>query len=344
MKNIIILSLLFTSLTTLQSSCQEKETYYRIKTIYREDHEPFVGLTAMSMEEILDYNFHFVRKNGSLHFDYPKKLEINLDSFTNLKQLDITEKDYYEMYDYTFHRSSFLIKFKDNATSSKSKNTIIEFEKVDKEQYDQDIAEAFAYEREVQNKIISLKASLKKQPPIKLLPLEKLTTKVDTIFDDTYDSDIILQIPEQIALYESGDLKNEKFGDIKIGTFKDHSKIYDIEHAEDYGLKQLTIWVSTDPAGFDMKKFVAGNENMVLVKEEKDNVVGYTISYDFEHDQAIIGSFFSLKYYQVGKTHLFIYGNVTASQMKNAPHDVEMNKILNFNYLISEHITLISNN
>lgn len=341
MKKLVILSVIFMSIFALHSCAQETETYWRIADIYREDQAPFIGLTAMSMEEIYDYNFHFVKRKDSLYFELPEKFMLDLKDFSSLGQLQITDKDYYEMYDHTFSSNSFIVKFKDNATSSASKNTIIAFEKIEKEEFEKDIDEAIAYQKAVAKKIDDLKDELKKQPPIVLNTVKKLPTKEEVIVDDTYEHDITLLIPEEIALRESGDIKNEQFGDIKIGTFKDHSRIYDIDHAEDYGLKQLTIWVSSDPAAFSMKKYVAETPNLVLVKSGENSIVGYKISYDFETDKAIIGSFFTLKYYTVGKSHLFIYADVYASQMKNAPNDEEMNKILNFNYSLSENISVI---
>ncbi|WP_437917837.1 hypothetical protein [Sphingobacterium sp. LRF_L2] len=343
MRTLIMLTLMLTSTTALQSCAQESESYWRIKSIHREDGEPFLGLTAMSMEEIADYNFHFVKRNDSLYFEWPEKFAIGLNDFKELSQLQITDKDYYDMYDHRFQGNSFLIKFVDKATNSKSKNTIMEFEKIDHEAYKKDLAEAIAYQKTISDKIEDFKKTLAKDSPIVLEQLEKLPTKVDTIFDDTYDSDIILRIPEKIALWESGDLKNEKFGPIKIGTFKEHSKIYDIEHADDYGLKQLTLWLSTDPTPFDMESFIAENTQLVVVKEEKDAIVGYTISYNVEEDKPFIQSFITLKYYLVGKTHVFIYGDVSASQMQNASDIAEMNKILNFNHLILNHITIEPN-
>ncbi len=338
MKKLIIILILSFS---LQSCGQEKETFWEIENIHREDKEPFIGLTAAFMQEIYDYNFHFMKRNDSLYFELPEKFSLDLKNFKNLRQLHIKDKDYYEMYDYKFSDDNFIIKFKDNATMSASKNTIIEFKKISKEQYEKNIAETVAHQKEIAKKMSDLKNELEKQPPIILNEVEKLPLKSVEIYDDKNQNEIKLLIPEEINLRESGDIKNEKFGDIKIGTLKDNSKIYDIEHPEnDYGLKQLTIWVSTDPSAFGMEEYVAENPDMVLVKKEKDNVVGYTISYDFENEKAVIGSFFTLKYFKVGNAHIFIHSDVYRSQIKNYPNSEEMNKIINFNYQISENIDL----
>lgn len=88
------------------------------------------------MQEIFDYNFHFMKRNDSLYFELPEKFALDLKNFKNLRQLNITDRDYYEMYEYKFSSNSFIIKFKDNATMSESKNTIIEFKKISKEQFE----------------------------------------------------------------------------------------------------------------------------------------------------------------------------------------------------------------
>lgn len=245
------------------------------------------------------------------------------------------------MYEHKFSGNSFIIKFKDNATSSPSKNTIIEFKAITKEQFEKNIAEEIAYKKEIEKKINDLKIELEKNTPIVLSPIKKLPAKPVDIYDGKSKDDITLLIPEDVELRESGDIKNQRFGEIKIGTFKENSKIYDVDHPKnDYGLKQLTIWISTDPSPFSMEKYIAENPNIVLVKKEKENIVGYEISYDFENEKAVIASFFTLKYIKVGVSHIFIYSDVYRSQIKNHPNSEEMNKILNFNYLISENINL----
>lgn len=334
-------SLLFMLVFTMQSCAQEKETYWKIESIYREDKEPFRGMTELAMNEIYDYNFHFVKRSDSLYFDLPDKFVVGLTGFNNLRQLQIADRDYYEMYDYSESNNSFIIKFKDNATGSKSKNTIIAFKKITKEEYNKDIDDAIIYQKDIAKKINDLKSELEKTPPIVLDPVKILATKDEYIYSNNYDDEIILRIPEEIELHDSGDLKNEKFGNIKIGTLRDHSKIYDLEHAlHDYGLKQLTLWVSTDSAIFNMEDYISENTDIVVMKNEPNNIMGYKITYDFDKEEAVIGSFFTLKYYKVGSTHLFIHSDVYASQIKNALNKEEMNKILNFNYLISENITL----
>ena len=338
MKKLILILILTLSLPFY---AQEKETFWEIESIYREDRKPFIGLTGAYMQQLYDYNFNFVKRNDRLYFELPEKFEVDLKNFKTLRQLQITDKDFYEMYDHKFNGDSFIIKFKDDATSSPSKNTIIEFKQISKEQFEKNIAEEIAHQKEMAKKINDLKTELEKHTPITLNPIKKLALKSVEINDDKYENDIKLFIPEEIELRESGDVKNEKFGEIKIGTFKDHSKIYDVNHPKnDFGLKQLTIWISTDPSIFSLEKYVSGDPNIVLVKKEKDNIVGYKISYDFEEEKAVIASFFTLKYLKVGSSHIFIHSDVYRSQIKNYPNSEEMNKILNFNYLISENISL----
>lgn len=292
------------------------------------------------MEEINDYNFHFIKKGDILHFELPEKLTLDTRNFKTLKQLGIQGKDYYEMYAFEFSGSNFRIKFKDNATASGSKNTIIEFEEISEEDFKKDIADEIAHQKDIAEKINTLKIELEKHPLINLNPVKKLPTKVDSLMANTGE-EILLETPTDIRLKESGDLKNEVFGSIKIGTLKDKSAIYDVQHkGEDYGLKQLTIWISTDSSKFTIAEFLAKKINTVVYKRDKDSIVGYDISFDGETNQAVVNSFFCLKYFKAGDSHVFIYGDATRSQIKNFPNDAEMNKILNFNYSLSENISL----
>ncbi|RZK21620.1 MAG: hypothetical protein EOO86_00410 [Pedobacter sp.] len=335
---VIILSLL--TLFCLSCSSQDTETYWKIDNIYREDKKPFVGLTGAFMQEIIDHQFHFVKRNDSLYFDMPEKFQIDIKKFKSLRQLHITDRDYYEMYAQDFSNSSFKIKFKDNATISDSKNTIIEFKKITKEEYLKSTQEIIDHQKSIEQKIYALKSQLDKQPQIILNPVKKMPTKVAELMNNMGEQ-IFLNIPTEIELRESGDLKNEVFGNIKIGTLKDKSVIYDIDHKEnDYGLKQLTIWISSDSSAFNMDKYLADEPNFKLFKRDGSNVVGYNVGYDGKEDKAVVQSYFCLKYYKVENSHVFIYADVSRSQMRNAPNLEEMNKILNFNYNISQNISV----
>ena len=159
-KNLILLVFAF----SLQCCGQEKETtYWEIEKIYREDKKPFIGLTGYYMQEIFDNNFHFMKRNDSLYFELPKKFALDLKTFKSLRQINITNREYYEMYNYKFNEDNFVIKFKDNATSSESKNTIIEFRKISKNQFEKNISDAIAYQKEVDEKMSDFKKELEKQ-------------------------------------------------------------------------------------------------------------------------------------------------------------------------------------
>ncbi|WP_202948177.1 hypothetical protein [Flavobacterium sp. CF136] len=335
----LILIIVFT-LMNVSCDSQNKETYWEISNIYREDKEDFKGLTGNYMQQILDQNFHFIKKNDSLFFELPEKFTVNINNLKSLIQIKIMDKDYYEMYDFSFSDKTFNIKFKDNATFSSSKNTIIEFSQISKEKFQKDINEEIAYVKELKQKTNNLKTELASKPQIKLNNVVKLPLKNYTIQNDK-EGKIVLQIPQQIELKESGDIKNRKFDAIKIGTFKDNSKIYDVEDPKNnYGLRQLTIWVSTDPSNFNIDQYLAQASNLVVLKKDNNSIVGYELGYDNNFEKAIINSFFCLKYYNVNKSHIFIYSDVYQSQTKGANSIEEMNKILNFNYLISENINV----
>lgn len=333
----LVLILLF-NLSIIGCTSQNKETYWEISNIYREDNEGFKGLTGYYMQKIFDNNFHFVKKNDSLYFELPEKFNISLENFKSLKQIKIDTHDYLKMYDFAFSGKTFKIKFRDNATVSDSKNTIIEFSQISKEKFESDIKEEIAYVEEIKQKINVLKNNLALKPQIKLNEVVKLHSKKCTIQNDK-GQNIVLKIPEQIELKESGSIKNDIFGDIKIGTFKDNSKIYDLKDPKnDFGLSQLTIWVSTDQSKFDIEHYINKDTNIVIVKKEDNMVVGYKLSYDPNIEKAIVNSLFCLKYYKVDNSHVFIYSDIYLYENNKVISVEEMNKILNFNYSMSENI------
>lgn len=337
MKKIIIILIVFFS---LQSCGQEKETYWEVASVYRVDEKPVKGIKDYYLDQIFKHNFNFKKRNDSLFFELPEKFEISLKNFKSLSQLHIENEEYFKMYNYEFAGDKFLIKFKDN-TLTDPKNGIIEFKQILKEDFEKNIEKDLAHKQDVAKKMDALKAELANQSPIILNPVKKLPLKTVKISNDKSVGAIALLVPEEIELKESGNLNNEKFGKILIGTFQKNSKIYDIVHPKnDYGLKQLTIWVSTDPTSFSLDNYVSGNPDMFIVKKEKNNILGYTIRYDEYSDQAVVQSFFTLKYLKSGNSHIFIFGDVNRRQIKNYLNAEEMNKIINFNYSMSENMSL----
>ena len=201
----------------------------------------------------------------------------------------------------------------------------------------------------------------------------ELPTKKVVVMNDRQEN-ITLDIPVSVTLAESAALKSEAFGKIRVGTLMAHSKVYDVEHDDyNYGftpapiwvtagadtfrydallerdpdMKSLThedlaIWISTDSTTFSMDDYLAANPHLKVVESDHNRVVGYDIQFDQEKEAAFIHSFFSLTYYRVGQSHLFIYGKVTRSEVKNFPNVGVMNRFINIFHVVSNHIRVHS--
>jgi hypothetical protein len=328
-------------IASLNCKSQDGETYWRLSTIYREDKSVFKGLTADAMQEILDYNFHFIRRADRLYFEVPAKFSVDLSGFKSLAQLQIRDREYCKMYSQSFDGDIFKVKFKDLSTTTESKNTVMEFTRISKAAYEDDINKEIARQKAIANEINALKQQLISSPQILLDPLEKLPQKSQVIEDDKEDK-INLLIPEEIDLKKTGQIKTEQFGAIKIGTFTKNSVVYDVRHSKkDYGLKQLAIWVSTDQADFDLESWKKTRPNRLIFKDDRNGVIGYELDYDAGKQKAIIRSVFCLKYKKVAQAHIFVYADVFRSQFGgNYDPLTEMNVILNFNTLILDNITI----
>ena len=96
------------------------------------------------MQEILDYNFHFIRTADHLHFELPATFNVDLSDFKSLSQPEIRDREYYEMYSHSFDGDIFKVKFKDLATMTASKNTVMEFTRISKAAYLEDINKEMA--------------------------------------------------------------------------------------------------------------------------------------------------------------------------------------------------------
>ena len=333
--------LLLMLLANLSCKSQEQETYWEITNIYREDKTPFTGLTADVMQGILDHNFHFVKKGDSLHFDLPTRFSIAIPEFKSLSQLQIKNRDYYQMYQQSFEGDTFKVMFKDLATMTESKNTVLEFVRISKAEYEEHLKDEGLHRKAIAEKMNALKLQLASSPQIVLQPLQKLSQKSLVIEDDKGKA-ITLLVPKEIELKKSGQLKTQQFGAIKIGTLVKDAVVYDIQHPQkDFGLKQLAIWVSTDPATFDLASWKNENPNRIIFRDDQDGLIGYELDYDDAKNKAFVRSLFCLKYKKLGQAHIFVYADVYRAQFAGDYDPLkEMNEILNFNVLMSANISI----
>jgi len=326
----------------LLSACADNsESYWQITRIHRADNEPLSGLSLMNMQEIIDNNFHFVKRNDSLRFDFPEKFTIAIGDISTLQQLRITEESNYKLYETHFKKDEFYIKFKDNATLSESKNTIIEFRRVDQKAYHKEVKEAIAARKEVATKFHDFKDQLIANPSIVLKDAPQLVLKEQNIYDDKENS-IHLKIPAATTLRESGDLNNETFGNISIGTFKENSKVYDLKHpALTNGLRDLNIFVSTAPATFAMEDYIKKNKNHLVFEQTENSAIGYALYHDEKNKEVVIDGLFCLKYLQTDSNHVFVYSYIPRTTSGSEITFSEMNEILNFNYSLLASISLV---
>ncbi|PTS99307.1 hypothetical protein DBR11_12680 [Pedobacter sp. HMWF019] len=193
----------------------------------------------------------------------------------------------------------------------------------------------------IAKKINELKLQLTSSPQILLEPSQKLPQK-SLVIEDDKGKTIALMVPKDINFKRTGQLKTEQFGAIKIGTFVRNAMVYDIVHPKkNYGLKQLAIWVSTDPTNFDLLAWKKERPGRLIFKEDRDGVIGYELDYDVAKQKAIINSVFCLKYKKVGQAHVFVFADVYRSQFGgNYDPLKEMNEILNFNCLMLDNIKI----
>ena len=227
----------------------------------------------------------------------------------------------------------------------------------------------------VEERINALKVALDQQPELVLDAARVLNATGDlpsTTVKVTNDlqEEIVLDIPESITLEKSGALKSEQFGALQVGTLQAQSAVYDVVHNDyNYGFTppeiwmtadtdtfsydallerepgmeafthaDLAIWISTDARPFSMDDYLAAHPNLKTAGREGNHVVGYDIQYNHEKAEAFVQALFTLTYEKVGRSHVFIYGKVTRSEVKNFPNREVMNRFINIFHLIAENI------
>ncbi|MFC0778859.1 hypothetical protein [Flavobacterium sp. HJSW_4] len=135
---------LFAALFLLGCSYSKKEEieYYRIFDIYRNNKESFRFGAHYFIQKIYDADYHFTKKGNKLSFDYPQKMQIDMDKLKSLsnKRVDINSNVLSDsIYFKGIEDGKFKIKFINIYTDEEDKRVTIEFEKISKQEYDADI-------------------------------------------------------------------------------------------------------------------------------------------------------------------------------------------------------------
>lgn len=302
MKQAVTLFFCFITMTAFS----QEEKYYQITKVQREDKEPFRGFTIAFMQDYLDSYYHFVKKGNALHFDLPEKKVIAENDLKSLNDKKFDGKFWHEIYENKVVGNKYIIKFKDNATSSSSKNTIIEFTEITKDQYYKNIEEEIAFKTKVASEITSLKERLEKNPM--QLGSPKILDKKTQVIEDPRNREITFLLPKEYSLRQSGNIKNKAFGELKTGTLKENSIVYEVEKPNtDSSLNDVTIYMLTDKAQkFDIETFLKTQTSYAIITQDKNSFVAYQVSYDFDAEKPIIYSYEMLKYYYFKGTHVFI--------------------------------------
>lgn len=340
MKNFITAFFCFMAL----NSFSQNEKYYQITKVYREDKAGFRGFTLAKMQQYLDNYYHFIKKDDMLYFDLPQKLVIAEKDLKSLNNEKYENTILHEIYKKEVVGDKYLMRFTDNATSDASKKTVIEFTEVSKEKYYQNIEEEIAYQKKAANEITVFKDSLQKNP-LKLKKATVLKQKKQVITDYMVE-EITFSIPLDYNLRQSGNIKNSVFGDIKTGTLQENSIVYEIENPDvKFGLDGLAIYMLTDKTKkFNIAEFLKSKENYAVIMQDKNSFVAYDITYDFDKDKPVIGSYEIVKYFNFKDVHIFIASSSSVHDhyingIKQPSEDIL--KIINANYELMKNINVI---
>lgn len=337
-----IITALFCFSTLISFSQEEK--YYQITNVHREDNEGFRGFTLMKMQEYLDSYYHFIKKGNVLYFDLPEKKTIAEKDLVSLNDDKYEGKFLHQIYEKKVVGNKYIIKFIDNATLSDSKKTVIEFTEITKDLYFKNIEEEIAFKKKVASEITSYKENLEKNPI--RLESPKVLDKEIQIVEDYKGSEITFSLPKEYVLRETGNIKNKAFGDdFKIGNLKENSVVYEIESPNvDYGLNSLTIYMMTDKnKKFNLVDFLKYKSTYAIIKQDENSFVACNITYDFDNEKAIIGSYETLKYYYYKGIHIFIASSISLQDrfvngVKQPKEDIL--SILKHNFELQSNINL----
>jgi len=309
MKKLLIL---FMPLVILTASCQEKESYWKIKSIYKENGEYLRGINLAILEAIVESNIH-LRKNGdTIWIDFPEEKVVKTDTLRALKYERYPD-DYYNeeyrgklmdsIYFIGVEGGKFKVKFINSNTGDDDKRTVIEFKEVPESDYFASLAEADNLRKEV-NRIVNEAAQEFRSDSLWNVKPYKTVVKDFEIFD----KDFQLQLPAEYDIISSGSLYSHTFDNLKVGMSTDEEldHYFCISKLDWRDFHDAMIIFSVGPENLlDFDRYIQEEYSPENILYKTDNsFVAVDFSYDADTQETELDKIIFFKHFYSQGTHI----------------------------------------
>ena len=299
-------------------SCQEKESYWKIQSIYKEDGQYLRGMSLSMMEAIVKSNIHFVKNGDTLKFDFPEKNIVLIDTLRSLSNERFDNEFYIEkyrgqltdsIYFIGIEKGSLKIKFINSYTGDDDKRTVIEFRKLSEEEYLESLAKADSTRKEQERLMAACVANFKECVSWEI-PLVKIKTQKF----ETVDKKFVITLPDEYSVEYRGSMYSDTFDKLKVGFASDenNSKYYGIENVEegnDFDDPML-IFSKDSKDKFDYNRYVQKFKKENIVYQDQNCIVSLETAYDTEEEKAYISRVILFKYMYTKDTHVIFDNDI----------------------------------
>lgn len=297
-------------------SCQEKETYWAIDSIYKENKEPLRGINYGIMLAMIRQDTHLKKNGNILTIDFPDEKIVNTDTLFSLNNERFPDDFFIEeykgilkdsLYFIGIEKGKFKMKFINSNTGDDDKRTVIEFRKMSESEYLTSLEEAKNRRKEQDRLIGELLAVVKKDSLWSTKPLEAVN-KTFMIFDKTF----VVKCHKDYEMDYSRSLYSHSFDKLKVGAGSSSDKdqyldLFEITGSSNFHAPKIIFSLdSKDKFDFDRYTQEYPSENMVY--KDNNSFVLADVGYDHDEEKAVFERITLFKYFYVQDTHV-IFSN-----------------------------------
>lgn len=316
------------SLMMATVGCTQEKTYWVAGKFNKVNGEPMRGATPDYIGEMLS-DFQYVVKDGDeLHFDFPEKKDVKIDTLKSFtyRRFDATEAEEKQpkgklidnIYDIGISDGILQIKFTFEGTGDDDKRFVLKYEKLTEAAYQKEISAEFAYVAEKKKafdqfiKDYHVEASWKTG--------NSMQNEIYNLSDDSL-GDANITIPENFIIKENGNFYKNTFGKIKVGSMAKNNLNYTIKLNEETSLEDANFSIAKAPqADFNLQQYLAGKPgDFKVIEQNGESFHAVQLGYNGQNKSVTIIKYVSFKHvFKDGLHFFYIADDENSSDIKKS--------------------------
>jgi len=299
--------------------CQEKQTYWKISSIYKEDGKLLRGITLAMMEALFETNAHLKKNGNILEIDFPEKSIVMTDTLKSLSDERFVSNFYIEkyrgqltdsIYFIGIEKGSLKIKFVNSYTGDDDKRTVIEFRKLSEEEYLKSLAEANSMKKEQERLEAACIADFKEHANWEI-PLVKITTQKF----EAVGKKFAITLLDGYSVGYRGSMYSDTFDKLKVGFASDENNdeyygIESVKEGSDFHDPML-VFSKDSKDKFDFNRYINTFDADKIALRDENSFVYLNVAFNTDENKAHIDRITLFKYLYINDTHVIFSNDVT---------------------------------